>query len=142
MKKTYPNWILRVYHDASIKTDVICPIECIHDHVDFCNTNALEKYSNVGDYIPPKIWRFLPAGDTFVDVMGSRDLDSPLGQRELDAVNEWLSSSKSWHAMRDHPYHAVPMLGKPSQFLYLLFHRMSSRWYVGLSSRTESKILR
>ncbi|CAF1453739.1 unnamed protein product, partial [Adineta ricciae] len=111
MKKIYPNWILRVYHDASIKTDVICPIECIHDHVDFCNTNALEKYSNVNDYIPPKIWRFLPAGDTFVDVMGSRDLDSPLGQRELDAVNEWLSSNKSWHAMRDHPYHAVPMLG-------------------------------
>ena len=23
--KTYPGWILRVYHDASVKDDIVCP---------------------------------------------------------------------------------------------------------------------
>jgi hypothetical protein len=112
MIKTYPGWILRIYHDASIKEDIICPIECVHNNVDFCNASALGNLGSVSDYIPPKIWRFLPAGDLLVDIMGSRDLDSPLTQRELDSVNEWLSTDKPWHAMRDHPAHSVPMLGK------------------------------
>jgi hypothetical protein len=112
MTKTYPDWILRIYHDASIKEDIICPLECAHNHVDFCNASALGTLGSVSDYMPPKIWRFLPAGDLLVDIMASRDLDSPLPQRELDAVNEWLSTGKAWHAMRDHPFHGVPMLGK------------------------------
>ena len=41
----------------------------------------------------------------------SRDLDSPLTARERAAVNEWLSSNESFHAMRDHPMHGAPMLG-------------------------------
>ncbi|CAF2594609.1 unnamed protein product [Rotaria sp. Silwood2] len=111
MKKTYPGWILRIYHDASIKDDIICPIECAHNNVDFCNASSLGSLGSVDKYIPPKIWRFLPAGDLLVDIMGSRDLDSPLAQRELDAVNQWLSTDKAWHVMRDHPLHTVPMLG-------------------------------
>ena len=58
MKKIYPDWILRVYHDATIKDDIICPIECAHNHVDFCNASALGNLGNIGNYVPPKIWRF------------------------------------------------------------------------------------
>lgn len=116
MKKTYPNWILRIYHDNSIGEAMICPIECAHQHVDFCNINALTSLGNLEKTMPPKIWRFLPAGDLLVDVMASRDLDSPLSERELHAVNEWLSSNKSWHVMRDHPFHSVPMLGEKLLF--------------------------
>jgi hypothetical protein len=112
MEKMYPNWILRIYHDVSIKEDIICPIECAHNYVDFCNASALGNLGNLASYVPPKIWRFLPAGDELVDIMGSRDLDSPIIQRELDAVNEWISSGKAWHSMRDHPWHVVPMLGE------------------------------
>lgn len=112
MTITYPGWILRIYHDASITNQIVCPIECAHNHVDFCNASALGSLDSVSNYIPPKIWRFLPAGDLLVDVMASRDLDSPLPKRELDAVNDWLSTNKSWHVMRDHPLHTVPMLGK------------------------------
>ncbi|CAF3402921.1 unnamed protein product [Rotaria socialis] len=111
MTNIYPGWILRIYHDSSIKEDIICPIECAHNHVDFCNASAMGNLRNVNSYMPPKIWRFLPVGDPLVDVMGSRDLDSPLAQRELDAVNYWLSTNKQWHVMRDHPLHTVPMLG-------------------------------
>ncbi len=43
--------------------------------------------------------------------MLSRDLDSALTQRERAAVNAWLASNKSFHAMRDHPKHRLHMLG-------------------------------
>ncbi|CAF1496572.1 unnamed protein product [Adineta steineri] len=99
------DFILRIYHDNTINvTDIICPIECQHSNVDFCST-AYKKY------IPPKIWRFLPAGDPLVDIMMSRDLDSAFTQRERAAVNAWIASNKSFHSMRDHPMHGVPMLG-------------------------------
>jgi hypothetical protein len=108
----YPSWILRIYHDTSINNDIVCSIECAYNHVDFCNASALTSLGNISSYMPPKIWRFLPAVDPSVDIMASRDLDSPLTSRELAAVNQWLLTNKSWHAMRDHPLHTVPMLGK------------------------------
>ncbi|CAF3436162.1 unnamed protein product [Rotaria sp. Silwood1] len=99
------NFILRIHHDDTISlSDVICPIECRHHNVDFCNMESKL-------FIPPKIWRFIPAGDPLVDIMISRDLDSPLTQRERAAVDVWLASNKSFHNMRDHPMHAVHMLG-------------------------------
>jgi hypothetical protein len=112
MKNKYPNWILRIYHDETMKNDIICSIECTYHFIDFCNTTALGNLGSLSSYIPAKIWRFLPIGDELVDIMASRDLDSPITQRELDAVNEWILSNKSWHAMRDHPMHFVPMLGE------------------------------
>ncbi|CAF1104006.1 unnamed protein product [Rotaria sordida] len=62
-------FILRIHHDNTINTaDIICPIECKHPNVDFCNmTHKL--------YIPPKIWRFIPAGDPLVDVISFTTLN-------------------------------------------------------------------
>jgi hypothetical protein len=55
-------FILRVYHDKTIDVkDIICPIECEHANVDFCSMD--HKL-----YMPPKIWRFIPAGDPLVDI--------------------------------------------------------------------------
>lgn len=63
LDKIYPDdFILRIYHDDTINaTDVICPIECKHSNVDFCNMQSKT-------FIPPKIWRFIPAGDPLVDI--------------------------------------------------------------------------
>src|SRR5690349_9848747 len=69
MTKAYPGWILRIYHDTTINNSIICPIECANNHVDFCNASALGNLGMVSNYIPPKIWRFLPAGDRLVDIM-------------------------------------------------------------------------
>ena len=57
------------------------------------------------------LWRFFPTLDSQVDVFISRDLDSVLKPREVDATEEWLQSGKSLHVMQDHPFHDVPMLG-------------------------------
>ena len=39
-------------------------------------------------------WRFLTTLDTQVDIAFSRDLDSSVRQREMDAVKQFLESSK------------------------------------------------
>lgn len=121
MKTKYPDWILRIYHNRIIQDDIVCSIECTYDYVDFCNATTLGNLGNLGSYIPAKIWRFLPVGDELVDIMASRDLDSPITQRELEAVKEWIASGKAWHAMRDHPMHFVPMLGTRNFMLLFFF---------------------
>jgi hypothetical protein len=55
-------FILRIHHDDTISmSNVICPIECQNSNVDFCNMSTKL-------FIPPKIWRFIPAGDPLVDI--------------------------------------------------------------------------
>ncbi|CAF0849642.1 unnamed protein product [Rotaria sordida] len=78
-------FILRIHHDNTINaTDVICPYECKHPNVDFCN--MMHKL-----YIPPKVWRFVPAGHPLVDIIMSRDLDSTLTALERVAVDDYIS---------------------------------------------------
>lgn len=59
----------------------------------------------------------------------SRDLDSPLTRRERVAVDAWLASKKSFHAMRDHPMHGVHMLGGMWGFRPSLNPKMSRMFY-------------
>ena len=47
-----------------------------------------------------------------VDIAMSRDLDSEIYQREIDAVNEWLTNTTyAFHIMRDNAQHGIAMLG-------------------------------
>ena len=56
-------------------------------------------------------WRFYAAEDPSIDCVVFRDTDSRIGQREVMAVQEWISSGKGFHAMRDHPQHGTPLCG-------------------------------
>ncbi len=115
--KLYPDWILRVYYDDSIDLKVKCKIECLTnketneliDNVDFCNIKQIPIVSGnrIWDatYMHAMTWRWLPIGDSFVDVFSSRDLDSHLIQREVDAVNQWINKSNyAGHIMRGKLY--------------------------------------
>jgi len=55
-------------------------------------------------------WRFYAAGEEGVEIMISRDADSRLNLREVAAVKDWIESGESFHIMRDHPFHGVPIL--------------------------------
>lgn len=62
MGAVLPNdFILRIYHDQTITQDTVCEFECSNTNIDFCAVPS-------NTFIPPKIWRFLPVGDPFVDV--------------------------------------------------------------------------
>lgn len=109
-QKLFPEWTIRFYHDSTFDQELLCKIECKYSNVDFCNTDKLlyEKFSV--NFMIPTFWRWLPIGDTFVDVFLSRDSDFCLVERERDAVNEWLSLGTLFHVMRDHPLHDMFML--------------------------------
>lgn len=49
----YPGWVIRVYHDSSIKEETKCELECLTndsgdliDNVDFCNIESIHGEQN------------------------------------------------------------------------------------------------
>jgi hypothetical protein len=58
-----------------------------------------------------KFWRFKVAEDPSIGRFAIRDCDSRLNSREKAAVDEWLTSSFSFHIMRDSIHHNKHMHG-------------------------------
>ncbi|NPV13126.1 MAG: hypothetical protein HPY57_15270 [Ignavibacteria bacterium] len=101
--KIYPGWISRFYCSSkSTPNDIIKELK---------NINNVEIVMTLNDGWVCMFDRFLPASENDVEVMISRDTDSRLNLREKYAVDEWLKSNKSFHIMRDHPYHGTEILG-------------------------------
>jgi hypothetical protein len=146
IKKFYPGWIMRVYHDSSVDENFICQIECLKDteknslvnNAVFCDINqmqynlhhVLRNNSFNADFIHGMKWRFLPIGDDFVDVFSSRDTDSLIIERELESVNVWLNSDKYAHIMRGffYSYFLISNLFKANQFFYFILKIIRSMW--------------
>jgi hypothetical protein len=97
----YPGWISRFYCGESVPTDIIKTL------ISLPNTEVIMMDVD-GDWTG-MFWRFYACEDS--DIMLSRDTDSRLSLREKLAVDEWLSSDKDFHIMRDHPYHNTEILG-------------------------------
>lgn len=89
--KYYPDWECRIYVEESLHHLLKgIPAKIISPLVQWKNG---------------RFWRFLPAFESDVDVVISRDCDSRIGEREVRCVNEWLESGKKLHVIRDHPRH-------------------------------------
>lgn len=99
----YSGWISRFYCGKSVPEDIINQLKSI----DNCEVVLMDEN---GDW-NGMFWRFLPASESDVSVMISRDCDSRLTLREKLAVDEWLNSNKDFHIMRDHPHHGIEILG-------------------------------
>jgi hypothetical protein len=102
-KDIYSDWMCRFYIDSEV------PIETIQELESFSNTQIIKK--NVKGDWRSMFWRFEASYDIDVNVSIFRDTDSRLSLREKYAVDEWLQSNKTFHIMRDHPYHKFPILG-------------------------------
>lgn len=72
------------------------------------------------------LFKQTPLLDDLVDMFMSRDSDSQLLPREQTAVDEWLTSNQTYHIMRDHPYHCVPMLGGNNNIKKLIMRKLKS----------------
>ncbi len=123
MRRHYgPGWTMRVYYDVDAGggegvdgdgdtgLSSLCALTCSEPDLDACDASDLPMLGNA-TFAFPMVWRFFPALDPQVDILLSRDLDSTIGEREAAAVQEFLSSNCSFHAMRDHPGHAAEVLG-------------------------------
>ena len=102
-REIYPDWTCRYYLGKSV------PLETTQQLIKFDNTEIFIM-NDFGNWTG-MFWRFYPASDSDVSVMISRDADSRLNWREKEAVDEWLSSDKAFHIMRDHPFHTTEILG-------------------------------
>lgn len=106
----YDLFSLRIYHDRSLSKESRLQIRRDCPHLRFCDISKVPRYGDLSKHLGT-VWRFLPIGDSTVDVFCSRDLDSPLLQRGGDAVRVWLSSGKLLHIMRDSKQHMLPIMG-------------------------------
>lgn len=93
--KIYPNWEVWIYFDNTVSEKIL---------------NKLQSYSNVKIFNMSKkykekwmrlMWRFHAYDDGNVNFVIFRDADSYLTQREKDAVDQWITSKKSLHIMRE-----------------------------------------
>ncbi|XP_065575525.1 uncharacterized protein LOC136037035 isoform X2 [Artemia franciscana] len=107
-EKFYPGWILRIYHN--LPSDLTRELDSTN--VRFCTITSLNSdyITNNFNDINPRVWRYLALLDPVIEVVTFRDSDAIMLQREVDAVNEWLHSSPTYHVMRDNQYHGVKIL--------------------------------
>ena len=99
----YPGWICKFFVGMDVPEDIVRRLE------DFNNTIVVKKESESN--WESMFWRFDTAYDNTISASIFRDTDSRLSYREKYAVDEWLDSDKTFHIMRDHPYHRFPILG-------------------------------
>ncbi|XP_066974097.1 uncharacterized protein [Macrobrachium rosenbergii] len=111
--EVYPDWVIRFYHRMDLHNATVrnwlCDLSCIYPQLDLCHVENLPVFGNI-TYAFGRVWRFAPMGDALVDRYMVRDADSPILQREVDAVEDWIKDGTCFHAMRDYPRHGARML--------------------------------
>jgi len=101
----YPDYECWFYiHESSISNIIINKIN------ELDNTRVILKQGDINE-CKPMCWRFEAITHKNVSVMLSRDTDTRIFKREVDAVNEWLESDNVLHIMRDHPNHRYKIFG-------------------------------
>lgn len=99
----YPGWICRFYCAKDV------PESTIKDLKTFTNTQIVACEDSIGWKY--SVNRFLPMSEQGVERIISRDTDSRITAREVEAVNLWIEGGQAAHVMKNHPYHGgFPML--------------------------------
>ena len=99
----YPGWICRFYVGASTPKIIIDELN-IFPNVELIFKDGPCDWTSM-------FWRFETCYDSDISMAIFRDTDSRVNYREKYAVNEWVASDKTFHIMRDHPFHGYPILG-------------------------------
>ncbi|MBU9843628.1 tetratricopeptide repeat protein [Rahnella ecdela] len=97
----YPGWTCRVYYDNTVPAGVIARLRA--------HGVQLVDMSNETE-IAPTMWRFLVLDDPGVSRYLLRDADSLFSEKEVAAVEEWLTSPYWFHHMRDYFTHSELLL--------------------------------
>ena len=103
INEKYNDWKIYVYYN-NIPNNILDILKNKN------NTYLFECHHN-GYKWEGMFWRFYPIENENINFFLSRDVDSRISEREINLVNEWISSNKSFHIIRDHPYHNTEILG-------------------------------
>lgn len=96
----YPGWNCRFYVGSDVSQNIIAQLKNLG--VEIIHKNENNDWTGM-------FWRFEAAYNCDISIF--RDTDSRLSMREKYAVDEWLATDKTFHIMRDHPFHNFPILG-------------------------------
>lgn len=99
----YPEWSARFYIDETLPKGY----ELLLKTFEYVEVINMPKHI-INEAM---LWRFLPPSDPDVDIMICRDADSWVSSREKACVDEWISSDKNFHIIRDHCYHSQLIMG-------------------------------
>lgn len=102
-RRFYPGWDIVIYGDRAATAWLL-------DRSDF-GKDIKGFFIPDGHWCPRMMQRYLIADDPTVERFLSRDADSRISQREVDAVNEWIAEDRILHVMRDHPAHCRAIMG-------------------------------
>ena len=99
-------------YDSSIN----CIFYCRNDVNENCINELKSKNGDVIKCCYMPNWfmmfvRFFPSENPNNALYMSRDTDCRLSLREQTAISQWKSNHKSFHIIRDHPYHKIEILG-------------------------------
>lgn len=94
-QEIYPDWEMRVYYNNTVPQEIVQELKTFKN-VKLIDTKQDNKFVN-------SLWRFLPASEVDIDFFISRDLDSRISERDKASTEEWISSGKKFHIIRDHP---------------------------------------
>lgn len=104
-KTIYPDFECWFYiHEETV------PREIVEQLQEFDNVKIIYKSGDLNS-TKPMMWRFEAIDESEVEIMMSRDTDTRFTLREKLAVDEWLNSGKTFHIMRDHPFHEQKIMG-------------------------------
>ena len=98
----YPYWTCRFYVDGSVPKGVISRLQNGGAQIVPVNESVAQW--------PGSMWRFLALNDPLAHRILFRDADSVISQREAGAVEQWLTSGKRFHVMRDWGSHTALIL--------------------------------
>lgn len=99
----YNDWKIYIYYNN-------IPENILHILKNKSNTYLFEC-NHQGYKWEGMFWRFYPIESEDIDYFLSRDADSRITEREMNLVNVWIESNKSFHIIRDHPCHGIEILG-------------------------------
>ena len=102
-KLYYPAFEYWVYiHKPSV------PTETIEKLIKYKHVKLIYKeHFNTSPYT----WRFEAIDEPNVDIMLSRNINTRILYREVNIINEWILSGKSFNIIRDHPLHTDKIMG-------------------------------
>ena len=98
----YPHWVCRFYVDGSVPGSVIARLR-------EGGAQIVPVEGGPAQW-PGPMWRFLALDDRQAHRVIFRDADSVISQREAAAVEQWITSGKRFHTMRDWGSHTDLML--------------------------------
>jgi hypothetical protein len=118
---TNPVYTVGAIRNAEIANHLFPDWKCIFYCFDSVPSNIIDKLTSMENVEVRRIQgngdnrgmfnRFLPVEEKGIEYYICRDADSRLSPREKIAVDEWISSGKDFHIMRDHPYHGTAIMG-------------------------------